>query len=66
MRISWNLGGNGIMRSFFCEYARSKDPILDLGSDLRETDTQNFFLMENLRDRNFPSTTEGKQFLWHR
>ena len=54
------------MRSFFCEYARSKDPILDLGSDLRETDTQNFFLMENLRDRNFPSTTEGKQFLWHR
>ena len=66
MRISWNLGGNGIMRSFFCEYARSKDPILDLGSDLRETDMQNFFLMENLRDRNFPSTTEGKQFLWHR
>ena len=31
------------MRCFYCEYARSKDPILDLGSDLRETDMQIFF-----------------------
>ena len=43
MRISWNLGATELWEVFFGEYARSKDPILDLGSDLRETDMQNFF-----------------------
>ena len=37
MRISWNLGATELWEVFFSEYARSKDPILDLGSDLRET-----------------------------
>ena len=43
MRIIWNLEAMELWDVFFCEYARSKDPILDLGSDLRETDMQNFF-----------------------